>query len=107
MYNYSTTQGQQGATTNANVFNWDTWVHFVGIYDDTSQTLKTYVNGVLLATRANTPSTNYSVGVHKISGTDYGGEVKGKVSIVRHYNRALSDVEVQQNFNAQRGRFGI
>jgi hypothetical protein len=106
-YNYSNTQGQQGSQTDSNVFNWDTWVHFVGIYDDASQTLKSYANGVLLATRTNTPSTTYSVGVHKISGTDYGGEVKGKISIVRHYNRALSDAEVQQNYNAQRGRFGI
>jgi hypothetical protein len=106
-YNSSTTQGQQGSITSSNVFNWDTWVHFVGIYDDASQTLKSYVNGVLLATRPNTPSTNYGVGNHKISGTDYGGEVKGKISIVRHYNRALSDAEVAQNYNAQRGRFGI
>jgi hypothetical protein len=106
-YNYSNTQGQQGSQTDSNVFNWDTWVHFVGIYDDASQTLKSYANGVLLATRTNTPSTTYSVGVHKISGTDYGGEVKGKISIVRHYNRALSDAEVAQNYNAQRGRFGI
>jgi hypothetical protein len=106
MYNFSS-QGQQGAFTSAGVFNWDNWAHFVGTYDDTAQTLKTYVNGVLLSTRTSTPSTIYSVGVHKISGTDYGGEVKGKIAIVRHYNKALSDAEVSQNYNAQKSRFGL
>ena len=106
MYNFSS-QGQQGAFTSAGVFNWDNWAHFVGTYDNTAQTLKTYVNGVLLSTRTSTPSTIYSVGVHKISGTDYGGEVKGKIAIVRHYNKALSDTEVSQNYNAQKSRFGL
>ena len=106
MYNYSSA-GQQGAQTSAGVFNWGDWAHFVGIYDDTSQTLKTYVNGVLLGTRTSTPSTIYSVGVHKISGTDYGGEVKGNIAIVRHYNRALSANEITQNYNATKGRFGL
>jgi hypothetical protein len=106
MYNYSSA-GQQGAQTSAGVFNWDNWAHFVGIYDDNAQTLKTYVNGILLGTRTSTPSTIYSVGVHKISGTDYGGEVKGNIAIARHYNKALSDSEVKQNFNAQSSRFGI
>jgi hypothetical protein len=106
MYNYSS-QGQQGAGTSAGVFDWDKWVHFVGIYDDAAQTLKTYINGVLLGTRTSTPSTIYNAGNHKISGTDYGGEVKGNIAIVRHYNKALTDAEVSQNFNAQRSRFGI
>jgi len=32
---------------------------------------------------------------------------KGKISVVKIYNRALSAAEVQQNFNATRSRFGI
>jgi predicted glycoside hydrolase/deacetylase ChbG (UPF0249 family) len=43
--------------------------------------------------------------VHKISGTNFGGEVKGNISIVRHYNKALSAQEVAQNFTAQQNRF--
>ena len=106
MYNYNSA-GQQGARTAGGVIEWDTWNHFVGTYDSGSQTLRTYVNGVLLATRTNTLATIYSVYVHKISGTNFGGEVKGNISIVRHYNRALSASEIAQNFNAQRTRFGI
>ena len=106
MFNYSSLS-QQGARTAASVFNWDTWTHFVGIYDDASQTLRTYINGALLATRTSTPSTIYGVTVHKISGTDFGGEIKGSVASTRHYNRALSADEVLQNYNAQKTRFGL
>jgi hypothetical protein len=106
-YNLSSA-GQQGAVTSLSVFEWDTWVHFAGTYDDDSKTLKTYVNGVLLATRLNIPSTNYGVSTHKISGTNFGnGGIKGNVQIVRHYNRALTSSEILQNYNAQKGRFGL
>jgi len=33
--------------------------------------------------------------------------LKGKVSSVEIYNRALSSSEVEQNFNALKGRYGI
>jgi hypothetical protein len=107
MFNYSNTAGQVGAQTISGVFNWDSWVHFVGTYDDLSQTLKTYINGSLSATRTSTPSTLYSIYAHKISGTNFGGEVKGKISIVRHYNRAITASEVLQNFDAQKTKFGL
>jgi hypothetical protein len=106
MFNFSS-GGQLGATTAANVFNWDSWTHFLGTYDASSQTLKTYVNGVLLATRTSTPSTIYAVGTHQISGVQYGGEVKGNISIVRQYNRELTQTEITQNYNAQKSRYGL
>ena len=107
MFNYSNTAGQVGSQTTSGAINWNVWTHFVGTYDDSSQTLRTYINGVLLATRTSTPSTVYSVYVHKISGTNFGGEVKGKISITRHYNRALSASEILQNYNVQKSRFGL
>jgi hypothetical protein len=41
--------------------------------------------------------------------TDVGGgrPMKGKISVVLVYNRELSDSEIQQNFNALRGRYGV
>jgi hypothetical protein len=106
MFNYSS-GGQLGASTAASVFDWGSWTHFLGTYDDSSQTLKIYINGVLLGTRINTPSTTYSVHYHTISGVAYGGEVKGNISIVRHYNRALSAEETLQNYNSQKSRYGL
>jgi Concanavalin A-like lectin/glucanases superfamily len=99
MYNYSS-GGQLGSSTSASIFNWGSWAHFVGVYDNSSQSLKTYINGVLQGTRPNTPSTIYSVGVHKIAGTDYSLGIFGNVATARHYNRALTDNEVLQNYYA-------
>ncbi len=106
MYNWSS-GGQLGAITSAGAISWDTWVHLVGTYDNSAQTLYTYVNGSLSASRSSTPSTSYGVSVHKISGTDFGGQILGRLSIGRHYNFALSAAEVTQNFNALRGRYNI
>ena len=106
MFNYSS-GGQLGATTSASIFNWESWTHFLGTYDDSAQTLNTYINGVLCSTRASTPSTIYNVSVHKIAGTNYSLGINGKVSIARHYNRALNQSEITQNFNAARARFGV
>ena len=106
-YNFSNSAGQVGAGTPSGAFNWDSWTHFVGTYDNASQTLKTYVNGILLGTRINTPSTTYSVYNHTISGVQFGGEVLGRISMVRHYNRALAHTEIAQNFNAQKSRYGL
>ena len=39
--------------------------------------------------------------------TAYSGHYDGKMSNLKVYNRALTDAEVKQNFNALRGRFGI
>jgi len=106
MYNWSS-GGQLGATTNSSAFDWGVWTHFVGVYDNASSTLKTYINGVLLASRPSTPATIYNVTTHLISGNPYGGEVKGKISIVRHYNKVLELSEIQANYNAVKGRYGI
>lgn len=99
MYNYSS-GGQLGAATSASIFNWGSWTHFLGVYDNSSQSLKTYINGVLQATSTGVPSTIYSVGVHKIAGTDYSLGIFGNVASARHYNRALSAAEVLQNYYA-------
>jgi hypothetical protein len=60
-------------------------------------------------------SSNYTRGVEhtntlfRIGCTDTGGgrPMKGKISKVELYNRALTVAEIQQNFNATRGRYGI
>lgn len=107
MYNYSNSAGQVGSITSGGVFNWGTWNNFTGTYDDSSQTLKSYVNGVLLATRTSTPSTAYSVGQHAISAPNYSGAIYGNVAIAKHYNKSLSQTEVTQNYNSTKGRYGL
>ena len=69
---------------------------------------KLYVNGQLNSTNT-TSVTSYTLGslnTFAIGGpsTDF---VNGNIAMVRVYNRALSALEVKQNYNALRDRFGI
>ena len=105
MYNLSSAD-QLGATTTSTI-NFGEWVNITGIYNNISQTLETYINGVLRATRTSTPNTIYNVSTHRISGTNFSGAILGNVSIVRHYNRALTAAEVDQNYNATKTRYGL
>ena len=38
-------------------------------------------------------------------GTGYAATIAGKIASLQIYNRALTDDEVRQNYNATRGRF--
>ena len=68
---------------------------------------KLYINGILDTTTTSAFST-YSLNtlnLFAIGGpsTDY---VNGNIGMVRVYNRALSDVEILQNYRAAKGRYG-
>jgi hypothetical protein len=82
------------------------WMQIVGTFDGT--TLTYYVNNVntggsCAASGFNFTNTDFSIGL-RLGAEAY---FDGKVAVSRIYNRALSALEVQQNFNALRGRFGI
>jgi hypothetical protein len=85
------------------------WYNMVGSYD--SSTIKAYVNGVQVFEQSAvglnaTHKANFALGRRADggSGTFY---FNGKIAQASVYNRALSAAEIQQNFNAHRGRFGI
>ena len=90
------------------------WVHATGTYDG-SET-KIYINGIFKGTSNNQPDgVNRSVsGVlnnslqtrfisHDVSTVNY----NGRIANTQIYNRALSATEITQNYNAQKGRFGL
>jgi len=90
--------------------NWvgDTGWHQIGqIFDGT--TCSTIIDGqVLLGTRTSysigTP-TSMLIGAETTSGSSVNWN--GDIGITTFYNRVLSAAEVQQNFNALRGRYGL
>ena len=49
-------------------------------------------------------NTNLTIGCTDNNG---GRQMKGKIAVVLIYNKELSDNEIQQNFNALRGRFNL
>jgi len=89
------------------VLNNDTWGHL--ILTKSGNTLTGYLNGAQAWT--NTPGSSAT---HDFSGIRIGSrgstagfEWDGKFAVVRIYSKGLTSTEVQQNYNALKGRFGL
>jgi hypothetical protein len=79
-------------------------------YTQVGNTATTYVNGNFVATSSITKytrpaDTNLEIGW--VNSTANYGFYRGNIYTTKIYNRALSAAEIQRNFNAMRGRFGI
>ena len=91
-------------TSSTNVTNGN-WYHCTVVYNTSGTFL--YLNSVLNASNSATGNLNTPLGFRigsDISGTN---NWNGSVSNVQIYNRALSSNEINQNFEAYRGRFGV
>ena len=86
--------------------------HFVSTYD--GSTMRIFINGVETGTGLSTSGnieTNTQplcIGVRLVH-RNFGGDsfFSGNIFTNRIYNRALSQLEITQNYNAQKGRFGL
>lgn len=81
------------------------WRIYAASGNTTSDSWQKYVNGILIDNNA-----NGSAGPNGIQLGGYAGSYEysdGEVGIILIYNRVLTASEVQQNFQALRGRFGI
>lgn len=86
--------GTSSATLTSNV-----WTQLV--ITKTTSICKFYKNGVFLGSTTRTQS-NYTT-ISPYASSTFGGNL----SIAKLYNRALTDAEVLQNYNALKGRFGL
>jgi len=78
----------------------NTWVHLAATYDGTTQRL--YVNGLQVATAAQTGAIATSSGPLRIGGNAVWGEYfQGRIDEVRIYSRALSQTEIQTDMNTR------
>ena len=102
--------GGSGHYSAENVYEFGVWNHLVISFHN--QAIKYYRDGVLKDTDTNSAATisysgyenqNVMIGVNP-SGTE---DFEGEYSNIKLYNRALTDAEVAQNFEAIRGRFGL
>lgn len=84
------------------------WYQLVGTSDVDTGTHRLYLNGVAqAATGPETGSYISSTDGYTIGGDAYHQYHNGPIALVRLYNRALTESEVEQNFNFSRDRFGI
>jgi hypothetical protein len=94
------------STSSTTYLNTTQYFQIVGTF--TSGDRRLYINGVQVNsdTQTGTIGTNSSgqtIGQYNLGSYTF----DGNIAIVKVYNRVLSPLEVQQNFNAARGRFGI
>lgn len=89
----------------------DEIVNAVGVVDTTNSILKLYINGQLNSTTAiSYPTMDVSTNSVIIGGNNepgFLGSMGGNIYNVSIYNRVLSDVEIAQNYNAFKSRFGV
>lgn len=88
-------------------FALNTWTYVTVTHDGNSS--KIYYNGTLQVSNSRVGDLrNWQSNTLQIGSLVNGGQlINGSVSLVHLYNRALSATEIQQNYTAIRGRYGI
>ncbi len=77
----------------------NTWTHLAATFDGSTMTL--YVNGVQVASQAQTTPLTTSTGALHIGGDPIFGQFfNGRIDEVRVYNRALTQTRIQTDMNA-------
>ena len=83
----------------------DVWQQYVGVFDNFNLSL--YKNGFLVNSKTTISNTIYQNSLQIWLGRFSSFYFGGSISSCKVYNRALTPLEIKQNFNALRGRYGI
>ena len=86
------------------------WYNFSATYDNTSKSLKTYINGIPGAsgTRPGLGDLNNPNGANvTLYGCNGTSSANSQITAFTMYNRELSQDEVSENFNALKGRYDL
>jgi hypothetical protein len=98
-------------TFTTTTINTNQWYHIYCIYDGTHK--KIYVNGLIDSNVSVTGTLSNSNNTDPVligNNSEAGRTTRffnGNIAVAQIYNRALSATEVLQNYNAQKGRFGL
>jgi hypothetical protein len=85
----------------------NTWAFLTFTFDSTG-TVRGYINASLFGTSASGGSITYNSPYLRLGQWGSGGRFwNGRYGNFYYYNRALAAAEITQNYNAQRGRYGI
>lgn len=86
----------------SNIFM-DTWHCITLRRDGTMWSLRTNDNANIVSFDYGTAALSGNLQIGRGNGAYFGG----RISILQIYNRALTDAEIQQNFDARKSRFGL
>jgi hypothetical protein len=110
LYFYSFDIGEASLATSVGYltsnFTTNVWYNITALYNGSQTQL--FVNGSLVATstgKSGTISGTNNILLGKSNGNEY--YLNGSMASIQLYNRALTQTEITQNFNALRGRYGI
>jgi hypothetical protein len=98
--------GLDGTFTNTN-FPLDRWTYLAMV--KSNNTMSLYSNGILMQQQPNT-SSYVQGGPNFIIGKNPGSDITffaGQIGDYKIYNRALSQAEITQNYNAYKSRYGL
>ncbi len=90
------TAGNQD-TVGSSTLEVNTWTHLAATFD--GATVRLYVNGVQVASQAQTTPLTPTTGTLQIGADSYGEFFAGRIDEVRIYNRALSQSEIQTDIH--------
>ena len=102
--------GASGGNVSGEHFPDKTWHHHVWQYDAAVGTMhRWYINGCFANSRdvGSSVAVSSNTGFSIASRSDRYEDWRGKIAIVRIYNRALSAIEIKNHFELERGRFGV
>jgi hypothetical protein len=101
--------GNQSGSTSTNIeysnLNWNQWYNFTFTYDGSF--VRGYQNAVLPTSSSLSGNLYTTTSPIQLASSKYGSQAACIISNYKIYNRALSQAEITQNFNALRGRYGI
>tara|TARA_B100000497_G_scaffold54847_1_gene62835 strand:- start:984 stop:1676 length:693 start_codon:yes stop_codon:yes gene_type:complete len=104
----STSGSNQGIN---GVYNLDicdnNWYHVVASYNSLTSTLIMSINGVTQTTSLSGDIYVSTTNVNIAKRTNVGQYFPANIPITRIYNNALTESQIQQNYNATKGRFGL
>lgn len=93
-------------------FTLNTWTHVIGTFTR-NDFARVYINGNLAASASSTSlngltlTPNFNDAAIGRANSNNPFYIGGRVAVSRLYNRPLSAAEVLQNYNAQKGRYGL
>lgn len=86
------------------------WRHVAQTFDDTTNTMRLYINGVQVSQNLSVTQSYVSqierIGAHYAGGSPV-SFWDGKIAQVRVYNTALSGTDILQNYDAEKSRYGL
>jgi hypothetical protein len=101
-------------TVSSRVYNWNgqipnnAYSYLVGTYDGI--TARAYLNGIEIwstSQTGNIPDAEYYIGTYGGNPVDGVHNFNGYIPVAKIYNRALSALEVKQNYNKYKTRFNL